>query len=185
MGICGVLATTLALVTVRRFPRKQLLFIGYIFVLISCVLIVITDITDFDLVALMLVIVMVMSFFTFIQPTAYLYMYEVGVDSTLGICKMGMYSFQLLIVLITPVLIQKLSSTWTFVIFGIFSLLGCIFTSIFVRETAGLNDKDKKRLYRPKRHKYIDVFVKTDDEANMIKIKKNKEKLKEQQEKAQ
>jgi len=146
---------------------------------------VITDITDFDIGDLIFVIAMVMSFFTFIQPTAYLYMYEVGVDSTLGICKMGMFSFQLLFALITPYLILKLSSKWTFVIFGIFTLLGGIFTSIFVRETAGLNDKEKKRLYRPKRHNYIDAYIKTDDEANIIKIKKNQEKLKEQQEKAQ
>jgi hypothetical protein len=150
MAVCGTLATSLALLTVRRFPRKQLLYIGYLLVFISCVFIVITDISDFDVGALILVIAMVMSYFTFIQPTAYLYMYEVGVDSALGICKMGMFLFQLLFVLITPYLILKLSSSWTFVIFGTFTLFGAIFTSMFVRETAGLNDKEKKRLYRPK-----------------------------------
>lgn len=150
MAVCGTLATSLALLTVRRFPRRQLLIVGYILVFISCVLVVITDVTDFDVLALILVIAMVMSFFTFIQPTAYLYMYEVGVDSTLGICKMGMFSFQLLFVLITPYLILNLSSTWTFALFAFFTLLGGLFTSLFVRETAGLSDKEKKRLYKPK-----------------------------------
>ena len=69
-------------------------------------------------------------------------------------------------------------------LFAVFSLLGAIFTSLFMRETAGLNDKEKKRLYRPKGHQYIDVHIKTDDEANIIKIKKNKEKLKELEEKS-
>ena len=68
-------------------------------------MIAISDVEDFDVVCLILVIAMVMSYFTFIQPTSYLYMYEVGVDSALGICKMGMFSFQLVFVLITPYLI--------------------------------------------------------------------------------
>ena len=66
MAVCGTLATSLALLTVRRFPRRKLLMVGYILVLISCILVVITDVADLDVGALILVIAMVMSFFTFI-----------------------------------------------------------------------------------------------------------------------
>jgi hypothetical protein len=109
-------------------------------------------------------------------------MFEVGIDATLGICKMGMFSFQLLFVLLTPFLIKNLiGSTWTFVMFSFFSLCSTIFASCFIRETMGLNDKEKKKLYRPKGFKKETekVTILTDDEAFIKKKKENEKKLKE------
>lgn len=47
----------------------------------------------------------------------------------------------------------------------------------FIKETTDLSDKEKKRLYW---HRQEKVRVMSDQEANTIKIKQNKEKIKEQ-----
>jgi len=49
--------------------------------------------------------------------------------------------------------------------FSFFSLCSTIFASCFIRETMGLNDKEKKKLYRPKGFKKETekVTILTDD----------------------
>ena len=177
LAVGGALATALAFITVKKYPRRQLLIPGYILVCTACFFIALTDVTDFDVIALILVFSMVVSYFAFNLPTGYLYMYEVGSDSTVGICQMAMFVFQLLFSLMTPLLIEKLGSSNTFVFFCFNSACGAIFTSIYMRETAGLNDKEKKRLYRPDKQRGGQLMrIKTDEEANLAK-KKELEKI--------
>lgn len=59
---------------------------------------------------------------------------------------------------------SKMGEIGTFILFGCFCLLGLLYILIFVRETKGLSDLEKKTLYAPK---------KTQDESEMACLNEN------------
>lgn len=93
LSVVGTLATSASIFVVRKFPRRFLLIPGFCLVGTCFGLVALCDVKDADIGALMLIIFGVAGFFILNQPTAYLYMYEVGMDATLGICKLAMFTF--------------------------------------------------------------------------------------------
>ena len=60
-----------------------------------------------------------------------------------------MYFWQLLFgIIVPPLMNQYLTDGKVFIIFGVGSALGFIYTLLIVKETKGLNDEQLKRLYR-------------------------------------
>jgi hypothetical protein len=109
--------------------------------------VILFDYQDNDLGVLIIMVLLVMVFFVLLQPVSYLYMYEVGMDATLGICKLMLFSSQLLLTLITPFMLEKLTPKRTFLIFAVFAFCGGVYNIALIRETAGLSDKEKKLIY--------------------------------------
>ena len=149
LAVAGSLSTIASIFVVRRFPRRYLLIPGFFLVSVCNLLISVCDIHDSDIGAIIAVVLCVMSFFVLNQPVAYLYMYEVGMDATLGLCKLSLFSFQLVMVILTPFLVYLIGCPMTFGLFSLFSFVGGIFVTTMIRETNGLSDKEKKRLYCP------------------------------------
>jgi len=81
----------------------------------------------------------------------WLYCSEVAVDSALGIVGMAGYTATFLVALtVQPMMASGLGQSGTFFIYGVISLLGTVWIYFYLKETAGLNDKQKKELYIPK-----------------------------------
>jgi hypothetical protein len=66
MAVCGTLAAFLSLLTVRRFRRRHLLILGYVLVCFFSFCVAVSDVTDFDWGALVVTVLMVVTFFTLI-----------------------------------------------------------------------------------------------------------------------
>ena len=82
----------------------------------------------------------------------WLYCTEVAVDVVLGFVGMTGYLVVFILTLITNFMMDSpLLHPWgTFWLFGFFSLLGGLWTYVYMKETCHLNDKEKKSLYIPK-----------------------------------
>lgn len=83
-------------------------------------------------------------------PIVWVYSAEVVVDTALGICILVLWIWVLALSLTTNYLMEALDTYGVFWIFGGTSFIGGIFAFFFVKETVGLNDKDRKSLYMPK-----------------------------------
>ena len=72
-------------------------------------------------------------------PIIYLYMSEIMNDKGVAIGILVNQIFTMLVSVITPTLLEKYNG-WTFIFFGILSIIGTIFVCVFMKETKGLSE---------------------------------------------
>lgn len=75
-----------------------------------------------------------------------MYFSEIAVDVIIGLVGFFGYSIVFILSVITPFILDW-SPTNTFIIFGLISFAGAVWTFYFIKETKGLNDKQKKTLF--------------------------------------
>ena len=80
-------------------------------------------------------------------PIIWLYVSEIVSDAALGFCLFILWSFILLLSLLTNFLMDALTPKGVFWLFGVISLGGAWFNFYYAKETNGLSDKEKKTLY--------------------------------------
>ena len=78
-----------------------------------------------------------------------MYAAETNIDVALGICIFVLYSSALGISLAMPIMMEDdhLGPSNTFFVLSGFSIAGAIYVAIFIRETLGLTDKEKKTIF--------------------------------------
>jgi len=85
-------------------------------------------------------------------PIVWLYMGEILNDKGISVAVFLNWLFTLVIGLITPFLLKpSVLGGGTFIMFGVFNILSCIFIALFMKETKGLSDEQVKYLYRKDR----------------------------------
>jgi hypothetical protein len=69
----------------------------------------------------------------------------------MGICILALWGSILILTLTTPTMMSNpvLKQYGVFYMFAAFSLLGAIFCAVFIKETKGLTDIEKKDLFKP------------------------------------
>lgn len=84
-------------------------------------------------------------------PIAWLYATETTIDTALGICLFTLWGTTFLVSLLGPILMSSdaLGISNVFFLFAALSFCGTIYGYFFIKETKGLTDKEKKRLYYP------------------------------------
>jgi hypothetical protein len=83
-------------------------------------------------------------------PIVWLYMGEILNDKGISVAVFLNWTFTLIIGLVTPTLFNLLGGG-TFIMFGVFNIIACIFIALFMKETKGLTDEQVKYLYRKDR----------------------------------
>ena len=80
-----------------------------------------------------------------------MYAAEVAVDTGLGICVLALYLSLLEKAFTIEFMVhsKSLGAPGMFYVLGGITLLGAIFIQVFVKETKGLTDLDKKQLFMP------------------------------------
>lgn len=85
-------------------------------------------------------------------PIVWLYMGEILNDKGISVAVFLNWLFTLIIGLVTPTLLKPdVLGGGTFIMFGVFNCLSCVFIGLFMRETKGLSDEQVKYLYRKDR----------------------------------
>lgn len=83
-------------------------------------------------------------------PIAWMYAGEVAVDTGLGICVLALYASLLEKAITMEFMVHSaMGPEGMFFFLGGVTFIGAIFIKIFVKETRGLDDKEKKLLYTP------------------------------------
>ena len=83
-----------------------------------------------------------------IGTVIFIYVAEVTVDAAIGFVSTGQYIAMLLLSCsVEFMIVSPVGTQGTFWFYAGLNLLGCIFIAIFVKETRGLPDRQKKRLY--------------------------------------
>jgi hypothetical protein len=79
-----------------------------------------------------------------------MYAAEVAVDTALGLCVLALFLSLLEKAITMEFMVHSsIGSPGMFFILGGITLIGCVFIQIFVKETKGLSDLQKKQLFTP------------------------------------
>jgi len=98
------------------------------------------------------IFVFVLAFSMTSGPIAWVYAAETSVDVGLGFILMTLYGDVVVLSQICPILFepQNFGPTGVFFMFSGFALVGLIFVWVYIKETSGLTDKEKKAIFKPK-----------------------------------
>lgn len=118
---------------------------------LSHFLIGIFDLKQNDMGVLVMINVFIVVYYICNGVIIWIYISEVAVDTALSIAVLFIWGIVVLLSLTTNFLMQSALHTYgVFFLFGACSMLGSLFCFVFVKETTGLNDIEKKRLYMKK-----------------------------------
>ena len=150
VGAFYLLAHIPAIYFIKKLNRRVLLIWGHVLIAICHLMIGIFATTTYDSGVIAMVTIFMMIYVVTNGPIIWLYVSEIVVDAALGVCLFILWSVILLLSLFTSPLMESfLRPQGVFWIFGICSIGGAIFNYKYVKETNGLNDKEKKLLYTP------------------------------------
>lgn len=104
-----------------------------------------------------------------------MYAAEVAVDTALGLCVLALFLSLLEKAITMEFMVhsEAIGSSGMFFILGGITLIGAAFVQIFIKETKGLSDKDKKQLYMP------EEFILEEKKAAMMQNNESEVELKE------
>jgi len=79
-----------------------------------------------------------------------MYAAEVAVDTALGLCVLALFLSLLVKAITMEFLVHSaMGPQGMFFLLGGITLLGAVFVLVYIKETKGLSDKEKKSLYTP------------------------------------
>ena len=148
LGGVVLLTAILSPIPVRLFKRKPLLLTGQLCMSFFFAAIGFCLIYELNVLAIVSMNLFIASF-NFSQGAALpIYLAEVTVDSAMGLCIFFLFFSQLEIAITTDFIVQSsLGPQGMFFICSFITFLGAIFVWVFMKETSGLTDAEKKTLY--------------------------------------
>ena len=129
---------------IHRVGRRKILLIGQGSIAVCLFLLMITSFAESPTMILLLMCMVSFIFQMTIGPLAPLYAAEVCNDVALGAVMVCEDIFTLAQVFATPDMLDGLGHGCTFGLFGLFTICGFIFIFIYVPETKGLTELEKK-----------------------------------------
>ena len=146
-GAIQLVAAFLAIKTVPYFGRRFLYVYGQIALGLTLATISLCIVNSFYTITIILVLIFEIIYATSVGPVHWIFVPEICNDAQLGFVMTMNYTNGILIGMFSESITDRLGPTGGFAIFATVSLIGAIFIFIFVKETKGLTDKQKKELY--------------------------------------
>jgi len=167
ISIVNLVASLMAIWTVRTFGRRPLLLYGHLGIAIAHVFIGTFTIIGFDIGTLAGICIFIFIYQNTSGPVAWLYASETCVDAGLGVVIQCLWFTVLVLSLVTePLMNSKLHPAGVFYLFAIISFIATYYVYKIIKETKGLSDKEKKALYAKK--------VMIDDEDSNMNVSSSK-----------
>jgi hypothetical protein len=136
---------------VPSFGRRPLLFWGHIGISIAHALIGAFILTGFDMGIVVMMCIFIWIYANTTGPIAWVYSAETCTDIGLGVCLLTLWAVVLIEVLLVPTLMNSsLETSGVFFLFAAFSAVAAVFIFVFLKETRGLTDREKRTLYSKK-----------------------------------
>lgn len=135
---------------IAKLGRRTIFLIGQGGIAISLVGVAIASVYDAPVLLLVLICVVAFLFQLTLGPLAPLYAAEVCTDVALGAVMITEDVVVLLQDFVTPVLLSSpMQPVGVFLMFGVFSVIGFVFIYLYVPETAGLSEHEKREIFMP------------------------------------
>lgn len=157
IGAVNALSSLLSIVTVKTFPRKPLVVAGHFLIGLSYLLLAIFNSYQMNDLALAMLLFFLLFYENTTGPVAWLYAAETTIDAALGFILLSLWGTVLLLSFVSPNLMDagSLGPTNTFYLYAFFQFLGSAYNLVFMKETRGLSDKEKKTLFTPAEYKAV------------------------------
>lgn len=150
IGLATFLGALLAMFPARFFGRRTLVLTGHCFMSVFLISVGVLSYKALNDAALIMIMLFLMTYQLSDGSITYLYVTEVVVDNALGFCFLSLKGTALIISLTTEYIMKsKLQPFGAFWLYGGLATVGGIYSFTFMRETRGLNDREKKQLYVP------------------------------------
>ncbi|CDW74001.1 sugar transporter family protein [Stylonychia lemnae] len=159
LGVAQLFGLGIAIWMLKKVGRRLLLITGH-FLMATCHLLIgIFAYQNMSIWVAVMMISFIMTYQITNGPVIWLYTSEVVVDTALGACIFTLWGTVLVLSLTTNFLMNSaLRPQGVFWLFSGISIFGGIYCIIFIRETKGLTDKEKKTLYSPQNLKSSAAF---------------------------
>ena len=150
VGCVNWAGALLSPIPLSMFGRKTLLFWGQIGMGVSLVLTGIFQMLDMSIPIIVCLCIFITAFQFSQGPIAWMYAAEVAVDTALGLCILALFLSLLEKAITMEFMVHSaMGPHGMFFLLGTVTLLGAIFIAVYVKETKGLSDLEKKSLYFP------------------------------------
>lgn len=151
IGIAGFIGALLGQPVISRTPRKLNFLAWQIAMGISMCLIAIFKIITLSLPLFLLICLYAILYQTSQGPLIWIYSNEVTVDSAGGLIVFAFFGMLFIQSLFMNSLMNSaVQPEGVFFIFGGITLLGAVYIAMFIKDTTGLSDREKKSLYMDK-----------------------------------
>lgn len=164
IGVASFLSSATSIYSIRYFSRRFLFIWGHLLMAVALMAVGLFAFVGRPALVLTSMIVFIFLWQNTTGCATWLYCSEVAVDIVLGFVGFTAYFVIFIWSLITQFMMEsQLLHPWgTFWMFGIFSLIAAIWMYLFVKETKGLNDKQKKELYSKQIYEQLDTTQMTE-----------------------
>ena len=151
VGCWSLFVAVLSPALVRKFKRRTLLMWGQTSMAISLIAVAIFYMGKHDIWTIIGINWFIMSFQLSQGPIAWMYAGEVASDTGLGLAILALYASLLEKAITMEFMVHSktFGPEGMFFFLGGITFVGAVFIIIFVKETHGLDDKQKKLLYTP------------------------------------
>ena len=153
LGMVDLFGGTLAMYTVTLFSRKCLFLFGNFSIAICHMVIGMATVYGDAGIAFGGIVLFIFIFVNTSGPVCWIYADETVSDAGLGVVLLILWMTLFTLSFITPVLMSPdsvVGPTNLFFIFSGINFISTIYAALFIKETKGLSDKEKKLLYTPK-----------------------------------
>ena len=131
--------------------RRRLLIIGHIAITILHAAVAVFDIAKMNYGVIVCVLLFLVAYEFTSGVVAWVYAAETTIDTGLGLCLLTLWGTVFWLSIVCPIIMDpaSLGPTPVFFMFSGLSIGGTIYCFLFIKETMGLTDKQKKILYTP------------------------------------
>lgn len=148
IGLATFLGALFAMFPARFFGRRTLVLIGHCLMSVFLISVGILSYNALNDAALAMIMLFLITYQLSDGSITYLYVTEVVVDNALGFCFLSLKGTALIISLTTEYIMKSsLHPYGAFWLYGGLATAGGIYSFLFMKETRGLSDKEKKQLY--------------------------------------
>ena len=149
IGLGNVIGCVLSIATLKAFTRKGIMVWSAAMFAVLHTIVGISARNGYTTLELVGVFVFVMVYMNTSGPIAWVYAAETTTDAGLGFCLFALYLNIFILSLICPVLMQPniIGPSNVFFMFGGISAIGAVWCRLYIKETKGLSDKEKKKIY--------------------------------------
>ena len=157
LGFDGLFFAFTSIILIRKLPRKWIFVGGHFGVGVAWLLVAYFNYIEYEM-GVILSMNMFMVFYINSSGTlAWVYAAETCIDAGIGVVIMSIYVNVIYLAIICPIILEPtvLGPSYVFLGMSALSFLGSIYCGVWMKETKGLTDQEKKEVYFPNEIKKV------------------------------
>ena len=148
IGVINFVGSIFSFLPVKYLSRKFLFCVGEFVMAASLIVLGFSALNSISSLSIVMMMLINFAFSITMGALFWTYVAEVVIDTGLGFCFLVLKGTAVIITLTTELMMESALNSWgVFWMYGGLTSIGFFYFLIFMRETKGLTDKQKKSLY--------------------------------------